>query len=168
MVWPLDLFVSFSIKGKWKENRTHKKDHFLLCSFGLNQKNQKFKPKTNAPLFLAGQRTWTVIKDCKCIVSSKWQFAMIASCFSKFTEALTFSLTNFKDVDGLWQTKKKALVNVPSREKEKRINYFSESISNASCNSSSLPDKTSRRSPAINLSAPVGWIYWSFLFINVI
>ena len=40
--------------------------------------------------------------------------------------------------------------------KESRINYFSESISNASCNSSSLPDKTSRRSPASNLSAPVG------------
>jgi len=26
---------------------------FILCSFGLNQKNQKLKPKTNAPLFLA-------------------------------------------------------------------------------------------------------------------
>jgi hypothetical protein len=43
---------------------------FNFCSFGLNQKNQKFKPKTNTPLFLAGQRTWTSIKDCKYLLPS--------------------------------------------------------------------------------------------------
>jgi hypothetical protein len=34
---------------------------FFFCSFGLNQKNHpdsyRDKPKTKAPLFLAGQRT---------------------------------------------------------------------------------------------------------------
>ena|SRR6187399_539078 len=60
----LSLIFLFLFPSREKERRSERirKIIFLLCSFGLNQKNQKFKPKTNAPLFLAGQRTWTNIK----------------------------------------------------------------------------------------------------------
>ena len=106
--------ISFSC---WLHDQSQLSVIYFLCSFGLNQKNQKFKPKTNAPLFLAGQRTWRVWKFVKtfCYRINGWGswFVILES-----HKGAVFFVCLIKDVSEFSQTKKKALENSLSFDRD--------------------------------------------------
>ena len=68
---------------------------FFLCSFSLNQKNQKFKAHTNAPRVVPGPRTKTP-KIYKSFVCLKWKDEDPDSCYAEQLEALYSVLLSLK------------------------------------------------------------------------